>query len=368
MSDIILCTPIIHDEYTEVAEKMFDFPLDSNSHVIIKNNIHPPEEWNIGLIFGPSGSGKSTLLKSFGKLTKFEWDNRPIISNLNKVSPEEASKILCNVGFSTVPAWLRPYNCLSNGERFRADLARSIIENEELILIDEFTSVVDRNVAKSASNSLNKYIRNNNKKIILASCHDDIINWLQPDWIYNPNEGITHRIPRGYLQRPEIPIKIFRTKYEAWELFKHHHYLSSELNKSARCFMATWNNNPVAFTAILSLPHPKLKNSWRESRTVVLPDYQGLGIGIKLSDYFGSLIKAKQGRYFSKTIHPAMVDYRLKNKNKWKETTHSREKRSPSEASMLKRNWTASDRFCYAFEYIGEPSKIEESELFWEKC
>lgn len=368
MSQIILESNIFNDEYTEKTSKFFDVPFSEKSKVVIENNIDLSNDWQIGLIYGSSGSGKSTLLKTFGELNYPIWDNtKSTISNFAPITFEEASKVLCSVGFSTIPAWFRPYSVLSNGEKFRADLAKTLIGERDIHLIDEFTSVVDRTVAKSASHSVSKYIRKNpTKKVIFASCHEDIIEWLQPDWVYNPLEGKTI-LPRGCLQRPKIELKIFRAKYEAWNLFKHHHYLSHDLNKSAKCFVAYWNGNAVGFNATLSFPHPFVKGAWRGSRTVVLPDYQGLGIGSMLSDHVASMVVKNGGRYFSKTIHPSMISYRLKS-GKWKETTHSRKSRNPFNKSMLSMNWNATDRFCYAFEYIGESSSEEEAKVFWEKC
>jgi ABC-type lipoprotein export system ATPase subunit/GNAT superfamily N-acetyltransferase len=366
--DIVLEIPIQHDFYTEQTSKYFDVPFSEKSKVVIKNNINFPDNWKIGLLLGPSGCGKSTLLKSFGDFDVPKWNNnKAIISNFEPLEFHKASNILCSVGLSTIPTWFRPYNCLSNGEQFRANLARILISDKKLCLIDEFTSVVHRDVAKATSYAVSKWIQNqNDKKVIFSSCHSDIIEWLNPDWVYNPLEGIT-TYPRGLLRRPKIDLKIFRSKFEAWELFKQHHYLSANLNKAAKCFLVTWNDQPVAFNATLALPHPVLKNSWRASRTVVLPDFQGLGIGSWLSDYIGSMVKAREGRFFSKTTHPAMINYRLKSK-KWKETTHSRKARPQNYEGMLAKNWTVTDRVCYAFEYIGASSSNEEAELFWNKC
>jgi ABC-type Mn2+/Zn2+ transport system ATPase subunit len=72
---------------------------------------------------------------------------------------------------------LRPFRLLSNGEQYRADLAYKVGKSKDgdVILIDEYTSVVDRDVAKAMSFALQKYIRHTNKKIILASCHTDIL-------------------------------------------------------------------------------------------------------------------------------------------------------------------------------------------------
>lgn len=368
MGEILLQTDIVHDDYTAQVSRFFDVPIEDKSKTIIKNDLVLNQDWQVGLIYGPSGSGKSTILKHLGKVEENVWDNnKSTISNFYPVSFEIASHALCSVGFSSIPAWYRPYNCLSNGEKFRADLARTLTSEKQLYLIDEFTSVVDRTVAKSASFAVSKWIRkNNSKKVIFASCHEDITQWLQPDWIYNPLEGTTV-YPRGCLQRPPINLKIFRCKYQAWELFKQHHYLSNTLNKASKCFMVMWNDRPIAFNATLAFPNPYVKNGWRGSRTVVLPDYQGLGIGTWLSDYIGSMIVFNNGRYFSKTTHPAMISYRLKSNN-WKETTHSRKARSVGNKSMLSRNWNTTERFCHAFEYIGEPSLQEDAKIFWEKC
>jgi len=362
--EIVLTSPVIKDDYTAIVEKMFDVPITDKSTVTIKNNIQLPAEWNIGLLYGGSGSGKSTLLKEFGNIKPHKWNNNiPMISNFTDCTPQEATEVLCSVGFGTVPAWIRPYTALSNGEQFRADLARSLISNDQIILIDEFTSVVDRNVAKSACNSVQKYIRKHNKKIVLASCHSDIIEWLNPDWSYNPIEGETQYISERSLHRPQIELKVFRCKYDAWNLFKHHHYLSAGLNKAAKCYLATWEGVPVAFSAILPFPHPIVKGSWRESRTVVLPDYQGLGIGVKLSDHMGSIFKSTGGRFFSKTAHPAMIAYRLKYTELWTQTRHSRKNRTDTPSSKSS-GWLVSDRLCYAFEYIGPNSSNEDAKLF----
>lgn len=368
MYEITLESDIFHDSYTEKVSNFFDVPYQEKSKTIIKNHLSLKDDWQIGLIYGPSGSGKTTILKTFGEIKKCCWDeNKAIISNFAPKNFEFVSYLLCSVGFSTIPAWYRNYHNLSNGEKFRADLARILAEDSNLKLVDEFTSVVDRTVAKSASHAVSKWIRKNpNKKVIFASCHEDIVEWLQPDWIYNPLEGTTV-YPRGSLQRPSINLEIFRCKYEAWELFQQHHYLSNKLNKASKCFMVTWNKKPIAFNATLALPNPYLKNAWRGSRTVVLPDYQGLGIGSWMSDYIGSMIKAGNGRYFSKTTHPAMIAYRMKS-DKWKETTHSRKSRTRGNKSMMAKNWIVTERNCYAFEYIGESSTVEEAQVFWEKC
>lgn len=55
---------------------------------------------------------------------------------------------LSSVGLGSVPAWLRPYHVLSEGEKFRAMMARVICDAPRQVVIDEFRSVVDRQIAK----------------------------------------------------------------------------------------------------------------------------------------------------------------------------------------------------------------------------
>lgn len=364
-SEIVLESDIVHDDYTKHVLKMYDVPFGERNVVKIKNNIKLPEKWNIGLIYGPSGSGKTTILSQFGKVKKFEWDNKAVISNFKTIPVEEAVNILSAVGFSSVPAWLRPYSVLSNGEKFRVDIARAIAEsNDEPILIDEFTSVVDRTVAAAASNALNKYVKGTNKKIVLASCHADILEWLRPDWLYSPADGIMSYSERN-LRRPQICLKVFRAKYEAWSLFKEHHYLSADLNKAAALFLFYWNDVPIACVCVLPFPHEHVKNAWRASRTVVLPDYQGLGIGTAISDFIGSVIKAGGGRYYSRTTHPAMIAHRTKRPEMWRVTLVGKVAEQ-GESSGCKA-WKQDNRECYSFEYIGPPASEEDAKLFWDK-
>lgn len=150
------------------------------------------KEWNIGLIVGSSGSGKSTIAKEvFSDSYIFEqsYSAKSVIDDMPKdKSIKDITKAFTSVGFASPPSWLKPYSVLSNGEKMRCDLAKSILEEKDLIVFDEFTSVVNREVAKTGSYAISKAIRKLNKKFIAVSCHSDIIDWLEPDWIYNTDE------------------------------------------------------------------------------------------------------------------------------------------------------------------------------------
>lgn len=137
------------------------------------------------------GTGKTTIAKELFKDNidnDFKYTSKSVIDDMPKqCSIEEISKMFYSVGFGSVPNWLKPYSVLSNGEKMRVDLARKLLE-KDFIVFDEFTSVVDRNVAETLCIATNKAVHKLNKQIIVISCHYDILNWLQPDWVFDTNE------------------------------------------------------------------------------------------------------------------------------------------------------------------------------------
>tara|TARA_R110000787_G_C13366542_1_gene440489 strand:+ start:62 stop:1231 length:1170 start_codon:yes stop_codon:yes gene_type:complete len=356
---------IINDKYTEYVYEAFDIQNKEETSVKIPINFAECKtfEWNIGVIYGGSGTGKTTLLKEFGNLTDDNFDeNKPLISNFDWLEPKEATFLLSAMGLASIPTWLRPFSLLSNGEQYRASLAYKVgkASENDVILIDEFTSVVDRDVAKAMSNALQKYIRKHNKKIILASCHFDIMEWLLPDWTYSPLKG---RLERASClrQRPKIELQVFRCRYETWNIFKQHHYMSENLNKAAKCFVLTMNEKPVAFMAILPFPHGHIKNGFRISRIVVLPDYQGLGLGFVIIDYFASLYKSDNKTMYIKTSNPALFGAMSKNTDKWLLCSEIKKEDLNSEKLAKMRAANDMGKFRNAitksYKYIGEPSK-----------
>lgn len=157
-----------------------------------KGTIDIPQEWNIGLIVGRSGSGKTTIAKQLFEdviIDDFEYFSDSILDDMPKnVSTKDICMTLNSVGFSSPTSWLKPYSVLSNGEKMRCDLARAILEDNDMFCFDEFTSVVDRDVAKIGSLAMQKAIRKKNKRFIAVTCHYDVEEWLMPDWVFDTNE------------------------------------------------------------------------------------------------------------------------------------------------------------------------------------
>ena len=341
--------PIVKDKFTDMVTKVFDYAVMDEVYTELYTGIEVPKQFSLGLIIGPSGSGKSQLLNEFGKEEMLSWDdNNAIVSHFE--SPEDAIDRLGAVGLNTIPSWVKPYRILSNGEKFRADLARRLKSNA---VIDEFTSVIDRNVAKASAASVAKYIRKNNlSNVVFASCHSDIVEWLEPDWVFNTLDG-SLSVGRS-LQRPPIKIELYKGSWKHWEMFKKFHYLDTKLNKASYCYLAFWNDALVGFTSVLAMPSGTLKNAFREHRTVVLPDFQGLGIGVRLSNIVGQMYIENGRRFFSRTAHPRMGMHR-QSSPLWKPTSKNKKLRTDVKNDKTYNNWSIdASRVCWSHEYIGQ--------------
>lgn len=366
LGNIVLTSDVKKDEYTNFIQESFDLHVEDTCRVLIPNKLKLQslkQPWNIGVICGASGSGKSTILRNLQRQNgggNFEptFDNaKCLISNFSNMTPKDATMLLSQIGLASVPTWIRPYNVLSNGEQYRARLAKQIANAKDggIIFVDEYTSVVDRNVAMAMSNALQKYVRKHNKRIILATCHYDVFDWLRPDWIYDLNKG--GALSQGdYLRRPrpQIELQVYRTTCDTWKRFKKYHYMTAELNEAAACFCFTWGDKLVAFVAVLPFPNGSLKNAFRESRTVVLPDFQGLGIGSKITNFMGGVYANDGKLYFTKTVNPALGEYR-KRSPLWQSSSTNGKERSEREVSKEHNIMGGLTRPSYCYKYIGEP-------------
>lgn len=206
---IVRSSPIVRSARVVQAESLFDVPPVDTSQVSWSFDV-PVEErpWKVGLIVGPSGSGKSTVARhlwpdDLDAPAKLAWPgDRALVDAFDeRLSIRDVTSWLCAVGFSSPPSWLRPFHVLSTGEQFRATLARLLAERSHVV-VDEFTSVVDRQVAKAASVAVSKAVRGSDRTFVAVSCHYDIVEWLEPDWICEPHASQfnwlsvdTHRRP-----------------------------------------------------------------------------------------------------------------------------------------------------------------------------
>ena len=322
----------------------------------------------IVLIVGTSGSGKSTILRSLGELQqpKIEFYNT-VIENFS--TAERGEELLLACGLRSIPTWFRTPHTLSNGEHHRFEMAMSI--DQGINVVDEFTSVVDRDTAKSLAYSIRKYYdqRGTTEPLYIASCHRDIIEWLDPDWVYDTDLQVldNRRSPFRMGSRPELTLTIRSTGPDYWRYFSKYHYLDTRMSRSVHCYVLLLGDKPIGFHAAIHSTNRDIHSYWRGHRTVILPEFQGMGIGTAFSDAIAEIYVSRGLRYFSKTAHPSFGEHREKSPL-WRATSTNRKSRKGS--YLLKDGTIRSmpgyggnaqialrdaDRVCYSHEYIGLP-------------
>jgi ABC-type lipoprotein export system ATPase subunit/GNAT superfamily N-acetyltransferase len=320
----------------------------------------------IVLIVGTSGSGKSTILRSLGEHAqpRVEFYNT-VIENFS--SPERGEELLLACGLRSIPTWFRHPHTLSNGEHHRFEMAMCL--DQGINKIDEFTSVVDRDTAKSLAYSVRKYYdqRGTTEPLYIASCHRDIIDWLDPEWVYDTDLQVldNRRSPFRMGSRPRLTLTIRSTGPHYWEMFRRHHYLDTTMSRSVHCYVLLLGDKPIGFHAAIHSTNRDIHSYWRGHRTVILPEFQGMGIGTAFSDAIAEIYVSRGLRYFSKTAHPSFGEHREKSPL-WRATSTNRKSRKGSyllkdgtirampgyggNAEIARRD---ADRVCYSHEYIG---------------
>lgn len=344
-------------------ESLFDIPPTERSYNSWDAELPLDErEWHVGMIVGPSGSGKSTLARQAwpGKLAPMDWpeDAAVIDAFPEGMSIKEVVSWMNGVGFSSPPAWLRPYRCLSTGEQFRVSIARALAESADLTVVDEFTSVVDRKVAKVASATVAKHVRRTGRRFVAVTCHYDVEDWLQPDWVWEADRRRFRWREVG--QRPPFRLDVYPASKADWPLFRQHHYLSGSLSPDAELFGGWIEGEMVAFNS--AMPRWGTPGLWVGHRTVVLPDWQGLGIGGMFMDWLGQHYADRGLRYRETLSHWSLVQHYI-HSPRWREVNAPRAGRSvsvgtvrtASAASWRKHQLKSRSLGTYSFEYVPEP-------------
>ena len=145
---------------------------------------------------------------------------------------------------------------------------------------------------------------------------------------------------------------------DIWRVFREHHYLTKDFNKGAFVYLITLDNTIVGFNSILNQPSGTSKFSFRTHRLVILPDYQGLGIGTKFEEFIGEYL-LKQGRkLYLRTTHLRLGRHCLES-NKWVAASQNLIVRKKNDNSTKYKTVDCS-RKAYSFEYVGEDFNKKE--------
>jgi GNAT superfamily N-acetyltransferase len=133
-------------------------------------------------------------------------------------------------------------------------------------------------------------------------------------------------------------------------MYRKYHYLNTSLNAASRCFEMTINGKPVAFMAVINFPHP-VKCYRKVHRLVVLPDYQGLGLGRVFLNFIGNYINFA---FAITTSQPALITS-LKKDSHWVCTANTKNSRNKVKSEFSKKtgffNSSACKRITTTFVY-----------------
>lgn len=239
--------------------------------------------WKVGVIVGPSGSGKTSIGRTiWPDVGIYDGDagwpaDKPIVDGIAPGGNfDDVTGALSAVGLGSVPTWLRPFHALSNGEKFRAGMARVIAAGQQRVIIDEFTSVVDRQIARIGAAAFSKAWKRGGGQAVLLSCHYDVLDWLEPDWVFDTRTG---ELQRGLLwRRPKFDLEILQTDGSYWSMFEPHHYLKLPRMVAAKYYVGFVDGEAVCHIAV----SPALEiGGMRACRMVVMPEWQGAGVGMR---------------------------------------------------------------------------------------
>lgn len=341
------------------------------------DNVDLSGDWSIGVVVGPSGSGKTSIGRQiFGENKIYDYTqgwspDKPIIDDIAPNGDfNEVTAALANVGLGSVPSWLRPFRVLSNGEQFRAGLAKIVCEKPDEIVIDEFTSVIDRQIARIGSQAFQKAWRRGNPKgkVVLLTPHYDILDWIQPDWVIDTK---TKTFVRGLLrQRPKINLDIWQVDRSYWKFYKPHYYLDLPEPVAAMHFIGTVDGELACHIVVA----PRFEvHGYRATRLVTMPEWQGAGVGSKFLNFIAQYHLDGNGRgghkyvtYFH-TSHPQLCAY-LRHSQKWVQVSavlYGGNKKKSGESIIRSQKRKKSKLICGAgygghfravqgFKYIGE--------------
>lgn len=301
---------------TVVVSEAFGLGIDKQEQMIIYDNV----ELRIGptdivYIIGPSGSGKSALLKALEKLLKpntFNVSNvaidskKPLIDTVGW-TVEEGLELLSRVGLNDAFLFVRRYDQLSDGQRYRYRIAKLIESKKQYWFLDEFCATLDRDTAKVVAFNLQKLAKQEGKAVFVATTHEDLLEDLQPsivvrkglgnrvEVIYQKYDTNLHRSVNCSLVKEMHVIEGTRKDYEELAPF---HYRSSSLAATQKIFTLKRGAETVgvivyrypgancfgrrqAFGRALSLKDVNEKVSLI-SRVIIHPKYRTIGLGAKL--------------------------------------------------------------------------------------
>jgi ABC-type lipoprotein export system ATPase subunit/GNAT superfamily N-acetyltransferase len=293
----------------------FGLGLDQWEKFIIYDNVELNiDSTDIVYITGDSGSGKSVLLKALEKDIKGDMClstiniadikpplGKPLIETVGKTL-EEGLELLSKVGLNDAFLFLRTYEQLSDGQKYRYKIAKMMESKAQFWIMDEFAATLDRDTAKIVAYNLQKLARQQDKAVLAATTHTDLFEDLNPSIHIHKRFG--KEITVNYY--PNKPAKecnlvkemrVEKGSTEDWRKLAGFHYRSHKIVGPRKIFCLKRGDElcgvivynyppPTCFGRRIVLPKMSMKELNEElsiiSRVVVHPKYRTIGLGAKL--------------------------------------------------------------------------------------
>lgn len=250
-------------------------------------DIYVPKDFEIIYITGESGSGKTTILKEIAKqygANLYEIDNHyktvPLFLANGEENQIETISVLTSVGISDATLWLNTYNELSDSQKARYEIALKMMQ-DDVVLIDEFLSTLDRDTAKAVAYNIQKAIRKAHKKLIVTTAHEDLQEYLKPDVsIVGKAFPSQFNVIRNEISTDNPILKNIIVQYGTKEDYKKEklgelHYKGKYTGGTKEYLFAYLNGKTVGVLVAIYNMHT---GGRRISRVVVHPSYRGCGI------------------------------------------------------------------------------------------
>lgn len=259
------------------------FGIDSGLEKVIVHDLEIPDDYTILYITGESGSGKSTILKELGSLTQVDIPKSSICDW--GTSQVETLRILSMVGLGDASLFLNTYAELSDSQQARARMAKMILDGNKILVIDEFLSTLDRKTAKAVAYMFGKNVRRLGLRALLASAHDDLVPYLQPEVVVSGRA-----FPSEFLVEAKNGMK-----FNPFSLVTEHRWVDKHFYRNLRLgelhykgkytggtkeHLAVFIDNECV--GILVSTNRINDDGRRISRVVVHPSYRGCGVGAQL--------------------------------------------------------------------------------------
>jgi ABC-type transport system involved in cytochrome c biogenesis ATPase subunit/GNAT superfamily N-acetyltransferase len=266
---------------------------------------------DIVYVTGDSGSGKSVLIRAIRKdlgeeaidLSEVSIEaDMPLIETVGETI-EEGLDLLSKVGLNDAFLFLRTYNQLSDGQKYRYRIAKLMESGKQWWLMDEFAATLDRDTAKIVAFNLQKLARRMGKAVIAATTHGDLLEDLKPSVHVHKRFG--EEITISYCEnKPAEECSLTREmvivpgSLSDWRCLSGFHYRSHHAGASRKVFCLR-RGTELCGVIVYTYPPPGCsgrylvlpgRHSMKElnsklstiSRVVVHPKYRSIGLGSKL--------------------------------------------------------------------------------------